>query len=193
MQRATSIFYGLSIFVLMTAFFAMQPSKIPEVASLQTQIKQQFSTAWQQTIGDQPYFGGLADVYDGINVFYDESSKVLASLILQQDSDQAIIYVFSHSYGDFAAIFQNKGHVAGSEIVLPDPQHFMVEPAIYNLVPEKQNPEQVLGANIDSEPVNGINQWVTLRDNFTGQLYCLAVYNGEVNKYLGACKNNNYH
>jgi len=49
----------------------------------------------------------------------------------------------------------------------------------------------VAGASLSEkeQPVNNQAQpWVTMQDNMTGQLYCLAIYDGEVNKYLGPCK-----
>ncbi|HEV8601698.1 MAG TPA: hypothetical protein VGQ87_03855 [Patescibacteria group bacterium] len=39
------------------------------------------------------------------------------------------------------------------------------------------------------QPVNSQAQpWVTVQDNMTGQLFCLAIYDGEVNKYSGPCR-----
>jgi len=44
-----------------------------------------------------------------------------------------------------------------------------------------------------SAPVNDSDRpWVTLKDNLTGQKYCVAIYNNEVNKYLGECKYDYY-
>ena len=72
----------------------------------------------------------------------------------------------------------------------------MSEEPLYNIVPYRtivKTIGTVAGASIDlramTDPVNSQNQpWVTMRDALTGQYYCLAVYNGEVNKYLGPCK-----
>lgn len=191
--KAQQLFYGLSIFLLFAALFAMQSSRVPEVAALQSQIQHQFSVAWQQTIGDQPYFDDFGLIYDGVAAFYNQSSSAAISLIRQPESDAALAYVFKTTYQDFvlairgAQLSQKLAQVEPS--VLP-PEKFMSEQAIMNIVPGGQ----VAGASVQSgNPVNSTNQpWVTIQDNFTGQLYCLAVYNGDVNKYLGACKNE-YH
>ncbi len=51
------------------------------------------------------------------------------------------------------------------------------------------SPPAVAGVSIAAEePVNSSQPWVTLKDNLTGQLYCVAIYNNEVNKYLGECQ-----
>ncbi len=52
----------------------------------------------------------------------------------------------------------------------------------------------VAGTYVDLEqPVNDMSRpWVTLQDNMTGQTYCVAIYNNEVNKYLGECKRDYY-
>ncbi len=51
----------------------------------------------------------------------------------------------------------------------------------------------VLGITTDEQPLNSISTpWVTLEDNITGQKYCVAIYNSEVNKYLGECKHDYY-
>ena len=35
-------------------------------------------------------------------------------------------------------------------------------------------------------------QWINVQDSITGDLYCLAIFYGEVNKYDGLCKNEYY-
>lgn len=182
----------------MTAFFVISPSKDPEVASLQNDIKHQFGIAWQQTLGDAAYFDTLGQIYEGVTAFYDQSSQAYISLISQPDSDQALYYVFHSTYEEFARIFSKEPKALATENIdlnLSLPGKFMTEQALNNIVPETIEPVKVsaglvAGAGVESaEPVNQTNSWVTLRDNFTGQLYCLAIYNGEINKYLGACKN----
>ncbi|MEJ0021974.1 MAG: hypothetical protein WDN47_05415 [Candidatus Doudnabacteria bacterium] len=195
MQRAAAIFYGLSIFVLMTAFFVLQPSKAPEVAAFQQSVKLQVSVAWQQTIGDGPYFDTLANIYDGVTGFYMQASNQAIALLSQPDSDAAVYYVFHTTYQDFAQIFKSRQVHLAQTLNSPGPDKFMTEAAIDNIIPDSivqasESSGVIAGAAVNAvdAPVNQENSWVTIQDNFTGQKYCLAIYNGEVNKYLGECK-----
>lgn len=196
MQKATAIFYGLSISVLMTALFVMQPSKVPGVAAMQTGIEQQFSIAWQQIIGDGPYFDELAFVFDSITAFYDQATNETVVMLSAPDTDEAIYYVFHTTYENIAQIFHPKQAYSAQNVDLTDYDNFMSEQAINNIVPDtiKTLTGTVAGEETFryAEPVNNENSWVTIQDNFTGQIYCLAIYNGEVNKYLGHCKSE-YH
>jgi hypothetical protein len=195
--KLTETFYGLSIFVLGTVLFVMQPNQNAGVATVQSEIKQSFSIAWQQTIGDQPYFTDLAEVYDGVEAFFKQTTDATIALFQGSESDTDIAFIYKTVYQDFAGMFNQTPHTAVVELPAM-PKNFMAEKPINNIVPEVhitkntyQGSGEVAGVSVD-KPVNDINSWVTIRDNYTGQLYCLAVYNGDVNKYLGACKND-YH
>lgn len=188
-SRVETIFWGLGIFLLSAGLFLLQPSKIPETTALQDQVQHQFIMAWQQTIGDQPYFDDLSIIYDGVSSFYNQAAIYAVSLIRQPESDAALAYVFKTTYQNFAVAFDKIkiGHkLADVQLPAVPANKFMTEQAIMNIVPGGQ----VAGASVQSgNPVNSVAQpWVTIQDNFTGQLYCLAVYNGDVNKYLGPCK-----
>jgi hypothetical protein len=172
--KAQKLFYALSIFLLMTAIFILRPSEVPEVTSLQKQMKQQFSIAWQQTMGDASYFDGLDNVYRGVQGFYIQAADSTIALLAQPDRDAEIYYVFGRTYQILADVFKD-----------PAPTVAVSKPQV--------SEERVLGV---SEPsvmaVNRKNSWVTMQDNSTGQLYCVAIYNSEVNKYLGPCKDRIY-
>ena len=175
-SKALKLFYVLSIFVLGTVLFVMTHSTYHATRSMQ----EQFSIAWQQTWGDQPYFTEIADVFDGVAEFYDQAGDATISLLSSPEADQDVIHVFSKVYDGLAQIFGKN-----SEQVALDPAKFMSEQPIYNIVPA------VAGASVDIsgvDPVNLHNPWFTARDAMTGQIYCTAIYNGEVNKYLGSCK-----
>ena len=178
----------------MTAVFVLQPNRSPQVSALQDSMKQQFSIAWQETIGDQPWFEDVSFVYDSVSDFYSQATDATIALIGPQgNSDQDIYFVYRTVYHDFAQIIG--GHIttlAQAEPAMPPMSKFMTEPAITNIIPVISG--DVSGASMDAvEPVNKVNSWVTIQDNFTGQMYCLAIYNGEVNKYLGICKSDSYH
>jgi hypothetical protein len=196
-QKANAIFYGLSGFLLMTALFVIQPSQVSEVSLLQNEMVQDFSTALHQTIGDQPFFSDVGTVIDGVAAFYDESASATIALFEPQDRDQDIVYVYKTVFNIFAEVFTTPhGEVAGVETVNISLDKFMTEPAILNIIPgdhvtrnNEHVTEEIAGMSTQySTPVNTDQPWVTLRDNFTGQTYCIALYNGEVNKYLGPCK-----
>ena len=57
--KAQKLFYILAGFLLLTGFFVLKPNSSIEITSLQNEIKHEFSVAWIQTIGDQPYFDDL--------------------------------------------------------------------------------------------------------------------------------------
>lgn len=201
-SKALSIYYGLSIFVIGAGFFVMQPSSSPEMTVWQDQIKSQVVTAWKQTIGDQPWFEEVALIYDGVNDFYNAASEEVILVLDQPELNEDVVFVFSKVYSTFANAFNG---VSTTDTIalntLPEPavtENFMSEDAIYNIVPYRtvvttvdDTAGKVAGVTITdiSTPVNTINSWVTIRDNSTGQLYCLAIYNATINKYLGPCKN----
>ncbi len=183
--RAQQVFYILTSFIFLTAFFVFgnvgEIRQVKEVGELRQSIQQQFSVAWQQTIGDQPYFDDLAYVFDGVSAFYDQSTVAYVDLISQPQADQDIIYVYQRVYSDFASVFQARASDVAVEKAEPlvMPGKFMTEAAMYNIIPG-----DVAGVSIDAT-------WVTLQDVITGQPYCLAIYNSNVNKYLGSCKYDN--
>ncbi len=194
--KAASIFYGLSSFLLLTGLFIMSESQTPEVLRMQSQIKYEFSVAWQQTWGDQPYFDELIAVIEGVDAFYAQATdQTIALLEDNTGSDQDFAFVIAAVYNNFAQSFKtedDKTLAVVQEVPMIDPQTFMSEEPLRNIVPEGS----VAGVHeifeFNTEPVNSGQPWVTVRDNNTGQLYCLAIYNGEVNKYLGECKYDYY-
>ncbi len=207
-HKAQTIYYGLAIAVLGAGLFMMQPSQSNEVSVWQQSTSEQLSIAWQQTIGDQPWFSDAELVFDTIASFYDQSASSLIALIDQPETDQDIIYVYSQVYITFAkAINPNYGNqtaVAYTEVLLPESvPNFMAEEPLYNLVPYREVVRTlpsmltpaVAGADVSlDQPVNSPElPWVTMTDNSTGQLYCVAIYNGTFNQYLGACKRDKYY
>ncbi len=195
-HRTHKIFYTLSAFVLMMAFFLLQPSKNPEVAQLQSQMGQQFSVAWQQTIGDQPYFEEFAVIFDGVKSFYEQSATAVVALMEDKAMDRDLAFVFKTAYQDFGQIITGQRgwqptqvaeakQAASLGLVTPTPWVSLPQATI-------SQSGSVAGAVLDNSPVNIEKPWVTMKDNLTGQLYCVALYNGELNKYMGPCAND-YH
>ena len=171
-QTAKAIYYFLIMFLLGTALFVMQPTDIAEVRNWQAGIKSQLSVAWQQTIGDQPFFADFA-------------------LIAEPDSDSDLVYVYSQVYQSLAKTAQPPpdADLVYKTAQITIPLNFMSGEAIYNIVPYRSI-VQTIGGSVAGASV--ASPWVTMQDAVTGQNYCLAVYNGHVNKYLGECKDDYY-
>ncbi|OGE88064.1 MAG: hypothetical protein A3J07_01700 [Candidatus Doudnabacteria bacterium RIFCSPLOWO2_02_FULL_49_13] len=185
-QAAEKLFYGLAGFILLTALFVLQPTNRTELAALQDEMTGRLSVAWQQTMGDGPYFDNLILVFDSINEFYGQAGNASLALLEHGVGDRDLAVIGRNFYHELAF---SLSHLADSGQILaaiPSGIEFMSEPPIYNIVPVAANSGAVAGALV--EPVNGDLPWVTMRDNLTGQLYCIAIYNSEVNKYLGPCK-----
>lgn len=187
--KAQNLYNALAIFVLGTGLFVLQQSYIPKVADWQDGIKQEFGKAFVQTVGDQPLFTEFGFVFDSVNDFYNQAADAAIALIASPQSDQDIAFVFGSVYNTFAQALMPKLPVA---LNIPL-EKFMTEEPLYNIIPDigMKNNQEVAGTSF-TDPVNANNSWVTIEDNSTGQLYCLAIYNGEVNKYLGVCKSD-YH
>jgi len=177
--RAQQLFYALSIFVLMMAIFVIRPSSVPVVASLQNDMKQKFSVAWQATMSDASYFEAVTTVYDGVADFYDQAASSAIALLNQPQQDEQMYLAFNSAY-----------HFVADAFVAPDRTLAMREVRTIKTKPglAREVEPHVLGARTEeTTPLNKPNSWVTIADNTTGQLYCLAIYNGEVNKYPGTC------
>lgn len=179
---AEKLYYTLAGFLLLTALFVLHPSQRPEFATLQNQMISQFLVAGQQTLGDQPYFEDLALIFDAVHEFYDQAGIASIALFEHGAADRDLAVIFRQTYRTLAGSFSKSSNPTVT---------FMSEPPIYNIIPASTLSGIVSGA---IEPaVNDQTPWVTIKDNFTGQLYCLAMYNGNVNKYLGPCKKDEYH
>jgi hypothetical protein len=145
-------------------------------------------------------------VFDTVASFYDQSASATIALLSQPETDQDIIFVYSQVYQTFAKAFNpnygNPSAIAYTEMPLPSEiPNFMSEEPLYNLVPYRevvktlQTTPVVAGTAVSVEvPVNSEElPWVTMSDNSTGQLYCVAIYNGTVNQYLGPCQRDAYY
>ena len=198
-HKAETMYYTLATFVVGATFFVVQPANSPEMSQWQDGMKLQFTNAWVQTLGDQPWFTEFALIYEGVSGFYEHATDATIALINQPEADEDVIYVFNQVYNIFAnAINSNSDTIAYSELPLPPiTDEFMTEEPLYNIVPYRMvvktiEDGTVAGVSLDNSVVNDNQPWVTIKDNLTNQLYCLAIYNGTVNKYLGSCKYDYY-
>lgn len=188
---------------MLAAFFVIHPSNLTEVSSLQTEMKDRFAIALEQSLGDASFFEPFEQTISGIQSFFNESTNTAIALISQPDTDADLAFVFSKAYSDVSAAFGVKtGIFEVSKVSLDIPFHrpanFMSEDPLFNILPANPAKNQVAKSLVQPivagnfmmnfQPANKEGQWVTLQDNFTDQIYCVAIYNGEVNKYLGPCK-----
>lgn len=188
--KAEQTFYILASFVIFTAAFILVPSAHPETIALQQEIKSQFSRAWIQTIGDQPYFTEVAEVYDGIQNFYAQAADSSIALIRHEEADRDLAFIFHGIYNEFKNVAI--AHLPSPRSVVTQTPPIM--DTVISEVPRITAPVGLVsGEEIKTPPIANMHKaWVTIQDNMTGQLYCLAIYNGEVNKYIGECVDEYY-
>jgi len=188
--RAESIFYALASFVIFTAAFVLAPSAHEETRILQTEVREQFRVAFIQTMGDQPYFEEAEIIFDGIRDFYIQSADSAIALFKHEEADRDLAYIFKGMVLELARV---------ATMYLPEPQTLASVAESNQELPEAVIlPRVVAPAGMVSGEVllpsvaNTYQAWVTIQDNMTGQLFCVAIYNGEVNKYLGECVDEYY-
>lgn len=201
---AEKLFYTLSAVVLGSAFFVLQPNPHPEVALFQNQVKNEFVFATTQVIGDQPIFGSVEIVISAVHEFYFRSAEVMITLLTPPPSTEDTMWIAGEVYDKFAMAFTTgilKPQVLGVENkeTVYVPENFMIEEPIINIIPPQAlfvHEQQPVVLSASTETTHAVNDdgypWVNLRDNSTGQVYCVAIFNSEVNRYLGPCKND-YH
>jgi len=163
------------------------------VGLLQNEMKTEFAQAFRQTMGDQPYFPEVAQVFEGVSSFYSEAAEASIALFEDKEADAELAYIFGTTYHNLLSTLSSylpSGPNTNLAQILPI--ETLPEADLAITEPSEDYQGAVSGAVLDVLPVNLERPWVTIQDNSTGQLYCLAIYNGEVNKYLGQCKND-YH
>lgn len=192
-SKAQPIYFGLATIVASAALFAFIPFANPKVAAVQTEMMERFSIGWQQTFGDRPWFEEVSFIFDVTNNFYAQAAEATIAFLDDPETSADIYYVWGQVYYTFANTINLENHNALAQEELPTSQtipNFMEEEPLYNLVPYRE-----VVKTIETPVVAGANTgvWSTITDAITGQAYCLAVFNGEVNQYLGTCETQGYH
>lgn len=209
-RQAEQIFYASAIAILMAVFFVINPNGTREVSSAQERIFSDVSLAFTQLIGDEPLFRGVSDLWDGVEGFY-VSAADQALVLIQPTEAETRTLAFFYKGTEAALGRLADGRVAGitketeetesaaglvieESAVLSDFGILPIGEPIYNIVPytEADITRSKLVGQAEFEPdrtvpVRHYSGWMTVEDAITRQKYCLAVYNGEVNKYLGEC------
>ena len=200
MSLAEKTFYSLSALGLGAALFVMQPTYNQNVDQFQSSVKTQFSFAAQEVFGDQPMFASVGTVIASVNEFYNQASDAMIALLSPNETDNGLNYVASATVTSFkTALMTSKPQVAGvstqnADSIEAQPANFMSEAPIENIVPENYvlptNPPPLSDVNIsvDAQPAQTAT-WSNMTDNITGQVYCVGIFNAEVNRYVGPCKN----
>lgn len=192
-------------------------SAAKEVVVLKHEIQEHLRVAFWQTVGDEPLFESFEIVWRGIEGFYSRSAEEMLALIEPtpaEDEMNKLFVAMGQSLIKPLARITNYEIRASEErriAGLLEESKFMMEEPLANIVPEgsikyeelsinenEKKPGEVAGAtfpniyylplNTNLKPVNGPNEWVTIQDNYTGKLFCLAIYNNEINRYAGACR-----
>ncbi|OGE73699.1 MAG: hypothetical protein A3I07_02000 [Candidatus Doudnabacteria bacterium RIFCSPLOWO2_02_FULL_42_9] len=190
--QAKPIYYGLAAIVVSTAFFLFVPLSNPEVASVQQDMVQRLDIGWQQTIGDRAWFEEVFFIYDTVQNFYTQSADATIAFLEDSEADADIYFVWGSVYQIFADVFdQSDSNLAHGP--LPSAEtvpNFMTEEPLYNLIPYRE-----VVKTIETPVVAGsaTGAWRTIIDGVTGQSYCLAIFNGEVNQYVGTCSSQGYY
>lgn len=199
-RRAEQIFYASAIALLMAVLFVVRPAGSNETAGLQGRIGEDVSVAFTQLVGDEPLLLGVSSLWDGVFGFFDQSSDYLLTLLKPTSSEYVLaaqLEEFSYAFSQVSLALAVPSSPPGIETSFPDEMAMIpeiIEEPIYNIVPEgyRETAEviaepEVAGAAIFKRTPTGSKSWMTIEDAITRQQYCLAIYNGEVNKYLGEC------
>ena len=198
-------FYFLSSLALMAALFVLQPNGNNQVADFQSQIGKEFQIASIQVFGDQPVLTDVRTIISGVNDFYQQSADAMLALLTPTAQEGDLNQIVAQTYHNFRLAFEIKAtpQVAGTFTVRQNqepvtteepetvPDNFMQEPPINNLIPDGIVPNVSFNSEnySGSLPQVSTASWTNMRDSVTGQVYCVAIFNAEVNRYLGPCKN----
>jgi len=197
---AEKLFYGFSAVLLGAGIFVIQPAHNQDVSNFQSNIKNQFALAAGEVLDYHPMLDSVEFIVSGVNQFYQEAAISMTAILTPSGSMNGLNFVATSTYQRFASLFnQNLPKVAGISIIarqkeetLVIPPNFMQEDPVYNIVPQQSlnfapaNQAAIIPPAIPKET------WMNITDTNTGQVYCVAIFNSEVNRYLGPCKND-YH
>ncbi|MGE5392615.1 MAG: hypothetical protein ACM3NH_02630 [Candidatus Saccharibacteria bacterium] len=203
-RRAEQIFYASAIAILMAALFVIHPGRSMAVADLQDRMFSDAGLAVVQLIGDEPLFEGVSDLWAGVTGFYGEAADSMLALLAPTESEYRLASSVREGVGsmrEFALAYRTASGSSGISNDLPETIASNIEPIgepLYNIVPDKnagsiawdmpkKSPEPKVAGVAIVKPVPAGQSWVTIEDAITRQKDCLAVYNGEVNIYLGEC------
>ena len=200
-----SMFVSLSA-LLLAALFVLQPTSNTEHSVFQDTIKEQFAAAALELIEGESFTEPISLVWSSVNDFYSESADSAIAL-LEDQSLSSLALMFDGEYqlavetlaapviarAPYEEPLLNIVPMEDVESLL-DP-NFSEDLAYQQISAQPEEDGQVAGVSIEAdmlvasepEPQQAPVVWLTVRDSITSYPYCVAVFNGTVNSYPGAC------
>jgi hypothetical protein len=199
-----SMFVSLSA-LLMAALFVLQPADSQEMKDFQSSLRQQFTQAATQLVEGESFTEPFALVWSSVDSFYSESANEAIAL-LHDDSITSLALMFNGDYQldrEIAAapvIARNDVYVEEAltnivpdnfvAAIVPDEVESLLDPNFNeDLVYDQATGGRVAGESIgtDPQPEPAPVVWMTISDSITAYPYCVAIFNGSINSYPGAC------
>jgi hypothetical protein len=192
-----SMFLSLSA-LLMAALFVLQPTADQDMQKFQSEIRGHFAQAASELVAGESFAEPFALVWTSVNNFYTISA------------DESVALLEDSTLSDIALMFDADYFSNMAMIQAPRVARVVQEEALLNIVPMSDEASSidpyfnedlayspdgngvVAGDSIDAsaevpmEPAQKVT-WITLNDSITNFPYCVAVFNGTVNSYPGAC------
>ena len=184
------LYFSLLGGVLLPTFFLMNSYDNPDLAFYTEPVMEQIEQAVQMALGDESLLAEFKEVYDGVAAFYNVSADTtLAALDYEAPVDHyAINLDIAYDYYRYDKL---SGSVLGTSWEEETVQLVLAEDIIFE-DPEIADDVHPSYGTIEYDELNALNSeelpWVTIKDNVTGDYYCVAVFAGEINQYDGKCK-----
>lgn len=188
-----SMFVSLSA-LLMAVLFVLQPTSNPDMEDFQSRIRGQFAQAATELIAGESFTEPFALVWNSVYGFYSESADQAIAL-LEDDGITSLALMFNSDY-----LFDVE--VASAPLIARAPY----EEALMNIIPMSEVESLIdpyfnedlayvdnFGGTIAGESIDISEEepaplvWMTITDSITAFPYCVAVFNGTINSYPGAC------
>jgi hypothetical protein len=190
-----SMFVSLSA-LLMAVLFVLQPTSNPDMEDFQSRVRGQFAQAATELMAGESFTQPFALVWNSVHSFYSESANEAIAL-LEDDTIATLALIFDSEYlldKEIAAapVIARAPYEEPLANIIPMSEAESLLDPYFNedLVYENNSGGVVAGESIDisqEEPVPLV--WMTITDSITEFPYCVAVFNGTINSYPGACAN----
>lgn len=180
----------------MAALFVLQPTNDADMNKFRAEVGQKFAHAATELMAGESFAEPLTLVWNSVYDFYSASA------------DQAIALLDDEGIAQLALMFDSE-YLADVEVVSKPlvMRTLMQEEALLNIIPMDETESlldpnfredlayvgnsqgQVAGESVDisSEVTSPPVVWMTIQDSITEFPYCIAVFNGTINSYPGAC------
>jgi hypothetical protein len=191
-----SMFVFLSI-ALMAVLFVMQPTDDKDMQAFKSEVQDMFVTAAHQVMGDQSVVEPFAFVWTVTQDFYGQSADQALALLKPDDSLVELALMFDGEYLLDKEMIQAPviTRAASEEPVqLVALQHNETEDLLDPNFDEDLAYVEDFGGRVAGESITTgepqptqTAEWVELHDSITGEAYCVAVFFGAINSYMGPC------